>query len=359
GALEDVRRRPGQCPVGNDRLHRVPRDEQRIRGSPGRWDPASRHRADAERPAIVRRGRCGHGLVGGRGQHRAARLSAEHAGPGPVSGRRRRGAVAELLAPAELLLVLFFVIPSADLFRLSLAHMDAQRAIHHDLSLVNYRNFATNPYFHRMVWGSMKLTVAVTALCLFLGYPAAYSMVRARSRLSRTVLYAIVVSPLLISVIVRSYGGVVLLAHIGVINGTLLSLGLIERPLRMLGTFGSVIVATVHVLLPFMMLPIASALQTLDAVLERAAQSLGASPWQTFWRVTLPLSMPGVVAGTSLVIALTLGIYITPLLVAGAPPPPFAPGVYYVTPTHLDLPPRAPPPLPPPPLPPPALPPPP
>jgi putative spermidine/putrescine transport system permease protein len=255
-----------------------------------------------------------------------------------VSGRRRRAVVAGLLAPAVVLLVLFFVIPSADLFRLSLAHMDAQRAIHHDLSLVNYKNFATNPYFHRMVWGSVKLTVAVTALCLLLGYPAAYSMVRARSRLSRTVLYAIVVSPLLISVIVRSYGWVVLLANNGVINGTLLSLGLIERPIRMLGTFGSVIVATVHVLLPFMMLPIASALQSLDAVLERAAQSLGASPWQTFWRVTLPLSMPGVVAGTSLVIALTLGIYITPLLVAGPLQPLFAIGIYYVTLSQLDFP---------------------
>ena len=251
---------------------------------------------------------------------------------------RRHLTVAGLLAPAVVLLVLFFAIPSIDLFRLSLAHMDAQRAIHHDVSLVNYKNFATNPYFHRMVWGSVKLTVAVTALCLLLGYPAAYFMVRVRSTLSRTILYAIVVSPLLISVIVRSYGWVVLLANNGVINGTLLSLGLIDRPLRMLGTFGSVIVATVHVLLPFMMLPIASALQSLDSVLERAAQNLGASPAQTFWRITLPLSMPGVVAGTSLVIALTLGIYITPLLVAGPLQPLFAIGIYYVTLSQLDFP---------------------
>ena len=89
---------------------------------------------------------------------------------------------------------------------------------------------------------------------------------------------------------------------------SLVALGLAEKPLRMLGTFGSVVVATVHVLLPFMMLPIASALQALDPAMERAAQSLGATPAQTFWRVTLPLSMPGVLAGTSLVIALTLGI---------------------------------------------------
>ena len=216
--------------------------------------------------------------------------------------------------------------------------MDPQRSIHYDLSLVNYTTFATSPYFHRMVWGSVKLTVWVTVLCLLLGYPAAYYMVRVRSTTYRTILYAIVVSPLLISVVVRSYGWVVLLANNGVVNGSLVGLGLVAQPLRMLGTLGSVIVATVHVLLPFMMLPIASALQDRDPTLERAAQNLGATPLQTFWRVTLPLSMPGVLAGTGLVIALTLGIYITPLLVAGPLQPLFAIGIYYVTLNQLNFP---------------------
>jgi putative spermidine/putrescine transport system permease protein len=216
--------------------------------------------------------------------------------------------------------------------------MDPQRSIHYDLSLVNYTTFATSPYFHRMVWGSVKLTAWVTVLCLLLGYPAAYYMVRVRSTMYRTILYAIVVSPLLISVIVRSYGWVVLLANNGVVNGSLVGLGLADRPLRMLGTFGSVVVATVHVLLPFMMLPIASALQDRDPTLERAAQNLGATPLQTFWRVTLPLSMSGVLAGTGLVIALTLGIYITPLLVAGPLQPLFAIGIYYVTLNQLNFP---------------------
>lgn len=252
---------------------------------------------------------------------------------------RQRLAAAGLLTPALLLVVGVFVIPSLDLFRLSLAWMDSQSSIHYDvLSLVNYTTFATSPYFHRMVWGSVKLTVWVTVLCLLFGYPAAYYMVRVRSTIYRTILYAIVVSPLLISVVVRSYGWVVLLANNGVVNGSLVGLGLVDKPLRMLGTFGSVIVATVHVLLPFMMLPIASALQDRDQTLERAAQNLGATPLQTFWRVTLPLSMPGVLAGTSLVIALTLGIYITPLLVAGPLQPLFAIGIYYVTLNQLNFP---------------------
>lgn len=251
---------------------------------------------------------------------------------------RQRVAAWCLLSPAVVLLVLFFVVPSADLFRLSLAWVDPQLTVHEDASLVNYRTFSTSPYFHRMVWGSVKLTLWTTGVCLLLGYPAAYYMVHVRSPMYRTLLYAVVVSPLLISVIVRTYGWVVLLANNGVVNGTLISLGLVERPLRMLGTFGSVLVATVHVLLPFMMLPIASALQALDPVLERAAQSLGATPLQTFWRVTLPLSMPGVLAGTSLVIALTLGIYITPLLVAGPLQPLLAIGIYYVTLNQLNFP---------------------
>ena len=251
---------------------------------------------------------------------------------------RQRLAATGLLAPALALVVAVFAIPSLDLFRLSLAWMDPQLSIHYDLSLVNYTTFATRPYFHRMVWGSVKLTVWVTVLCLLLGYPAAYYMVGVRSTMYRTILYAIVVSPLLISVIVRSYGWVVLLANNGVVNGSLVGLGLADRPLRMLGTFGSVIVATVHVLLPFMMLPIASALQDRDPTLERAAQNLGATPLQTFWRVTLPLSMPGVLAGTGLVIALTLGIYITPLLVAGPLQPLLAIGIYYVTLNQLNFP---------------------
>ena len=251
---------------------------------------------------------------------------------------RHRLAVAGLLAPAVIVLVLVFVLPSIDLFRLSLGWMDAQRSIHSDVSLSNYWEFARNPYYHRMVWGSLKLTVWVACLCLLLGYPATHYMIHIESAIYRTVLYAIVVSPLLISVIVRTYGWVVLLANNGVVNGTLHTFGLIDKPVRMLGTFGSVVIATVHVLLPFMMLPIASALQGLDPALERAAQSLGANPLQTFWRVTLPLSMPGVLAGTSLVIALTLGIFITPLLVAGPLQPLFAIGIYYVTLSQLNFP---------------------
>lgn len=251
---------------------------------------------------------------------------------------RRRLTVWALLAPALVLLLAVFVVPSLDLFRLSLAWTDPGRTIHSDFSLANYRNFMTSAYFHRLLWGSVKLTLWVTAGCLLLGYPAAWYMVHARRRAVRTVLYAIVVSPLLISVIVRTYGWVVLLANNGVVNWALTATGAVDKPVRMLGTFGSVAVASIHVLLPFMILPIASGLQEIDPTLARAAQNLGATPAQTFWRVTLPLSMPGVLAGTALVIALGLGLFITPLLVAGPLQPLLALGIYYVTLNQLDFP---------------------
>lgn len=251
---------------------------------------------------------------------------------------RRRLSIVGLLAPTLILLIAFFIVPSIVLFRLSLDRMGALFSIVPDQTLDNYREFVTNSFYYGMLIGSMKLTVIVTILCLILGYPAAYYMVHVRSDTYRTVLYAIVVSPLLISVIVRTYGWVVLLANNGVVNGTLLNAGLIDEPFQMLGTFGSVVIATIHVQLPFMMLPIASALQDLDPSLERAAQSLGANPLRTFWRVTLPLSLPGVMAGTVLVVALTLGIYITPLLIGGPLQNLLAIGIYYTTLSQLNFP---------------------
>ncbi len=252
--------------------------------------------------------------------------------------RRRWLTVAGLLAPSVLLLVAFFVVPSIYLFRLSLNRVGPLFDIVPDTSLDNYRQSFTNDFYLGMLVGSVKLTVIVTVLCLLLGYPAAYYMIHVRSATYRTVLYAVIVSPLLISVIVRTYGWVVLLAQNGLVNAVLIRSRVVEEPVRFLGSFESVVIATTHVLLPFMVLPIASSLQNLDPVLERAAQSLGANPILTFWRVTLPLSLPGVMAGTVLVIALTLGIYITPLLVAGPLQRLLAIGVYYVTLKELNFP---------------------
>lgn len=256
-----------------------------------------------------------------------------------MTARNRRWlSIVGLLAPAVLLLVVFLLIPSVYLFRLSFKEIGPFFEIIEVQTLSNYKAAFSDDFYLNMLRGSVKLTVIVTVICLVLGYPAAYHMVHARSSVYRTILYAVVVSPLLISVIVRSYGWIVLLAQNGLINGILVRANIVDSPIRFLGSFNSVVIATIHVILPFMILPIASSLQDLDPSLERAALSMGANPIQVFWRVTLPLTLPGVMAGTVLVIALTLGIYITPLLVAGPLQPLLATGIYYVTLREVNFP---------------------
>jgi mannopine transport system permease protein len=128
---------------------------------------------------------------------------------------------------------------------------------------------------------------------------------------------ACVLIPLWTSVLVRSYAWIVLLQRTGIVNNTLLSLGLIDQPLRLIYTEGAVIVAMTHVLLPYMILPIFSALRSIPPELDRAARNLGAGPWTSFITVTLPLSLPGVYAGAIMVFILSLGFYVTPALVGG------------------------------------------
>jgi putative spermidine/putrescine transport system permease protein len=252
--------------------------------------------------------------------------------------QRRSLTILGLLAPAVLLIVVFLVIPSFYLLRMSFNQLGSFFEILETFSLSNYRAAFEDDFYVNMLWGSVRLTFIVTTLSLLLGYPAAYHMVHARSPMYRTILYAIVVSPLLISVIVRSYGWIVLLAQNGLVNGVLTKLRILDDPHGFLGSFTSVAIASFHVLLPFMILPIASSIQDLDPSLSRAAQIMGANPMQVFWRITLPLTMPGVMAGTILVVCLTLGLYITPLLVGGPLQPILATGIYYVTLRELNLP---------------------
>lgn len=251
---------------------------------------------------------------------------------------RRKLALVGLLAPAVLLLVAFLIVPSFYLFRMSFRELGAFFELVDVITTGNYRTAFEDDFYLNMLWGSVKLTAIITVLCLMFGYPAAYHMVHARTPMYRTILYAVVVSPLLISVIVRSYGWIVLLAQNGMVNGVLVELGVVDTPVRFLGSYSSVVISSFHVILPFMILPVASAIQDVDNRLEKAAASMGASPFQVFWRVTLPLTMPGVMAGTVLVISLTLGLYITPLLVGGPLQPLLATGIYYVTLKELNLP---------------------
>ena len=182
-------------------------------------------------------------------------------------------------------------------------------------TLAHYEALASDTVFAKTFWITFNTSVTVTLGTLLLGYPVALGLARART-LAPLILIVILL-PFWTSVLVRSYAWMVLLGRHGLINEALLALGMIDRPIRILNTSLATQIAMIHILLPYMILPIANALRQIDPSLERAASGLGATPWATFRQVILPLSMPGVAAGVLLVFVLALGFYITPAMVGG------------------------------------------
>jgi ABC-type spermidine/putrescine transport system permease subunit I len=184
------------------------------------------------------------------------------------------------------------------------------------LSLTNYAALASDTVFHNVFATTLRTAAIVTIGCLLLGYPIALAIVRP-GRGAMIALF-IVLLPFWTSILVRSYAWMVLLGRKGVLNEAMLTAGLIDKPLRLLNTPIAVDIAMIHILLPYMILPIANALRQIDPSLRRAALGLGATPSGVFRQVILPLSMPGVAAGVLLVFVLSLGFYITPALLGGA-----------------------------------------
>lgn len=172
------------------------------------------------------------------------------------------------------------------------------------------------PLYLGILGRTLGLAVATTALTLVIGYPMAY--VIARSGRWRTLLLFLVVLPFWTSYLVRMYAMIFLLRDGGLVNEVLLRLGLVSHPLTLLYTSGAVLAGQVYGYLPFAVLPIYASLEKLDPALEEAAEVLGARPAARFWRVTLPLSLPGVAAGALLVLVPSLGSFLTPDLLGGA-----------------------------------------
>jgi ABC-type spermidine/putrescine transport system permease subunit I len=182
-------------------------------------------------------------------------------------------------------------------------------------SLTHYKTLADDPVFIKVFWNTLNTSVIVTVSTLLLGYPVALALVRAPKW--APLILVLILLPFWTSVLVRSYAWMVLLGRHGIINEALLSSDLIERPLRILNTSLAVYIGMIHILLPYMILPVANALRQIDPSLARAASGLGSPPWRTFLQITLPLSVPGVAAGGLLVFVLSLGFYITPAMLGG------------------------------------------
>jgi putative spermidine/putrescine transport system permease protein len=228
---------------------------------------------------------------------------------------RRLGQAAGLLAPAVLVVVLFLVPPLLGILTASVLQHGQKTG---GPTLASYARFLGDPYYLRTLLLTLKLSLVTTLCALVLGYLVAFQLVRSiRSRTLRRVAYLVVVAPLFTSSIVRSFGWMVSLGNAGFVNRLLRDLGLVDTPVRLMFNELGVVIGLTHILLPFMILSIAAVLQSIDHTLEEAAMDLGANRLVTFLTVTLPLSLPGVVAGSLIVFSLAMSAYVTPAVLSG------------------------------------------
>jgi putative spermidine/putrescine transport system permease protein len=179
-----------------------------------------------------------------------------------------------------------------------------------------YHKLFTDPYYLNIIWLTVLLSVGVTLICVAVGYPVALFLVRHSGKWSGLIIF-LLIAPLLTSIIMRTFGWRVIFARRGILNDFLLSFDLIERPISFLQGSGSVVVGLVHVLVPFMVLSIASVLRSIDPSLEESARILGASRFKTFLKITFPLSLDGIGTGFIIVFLLANGSFVTLMLLGG------------------------------------------
>ena len=219
--------------------------------------------------------------------------------------------------PALAYLVVFMVIPFGLLFSFAFLTVDRGEVVPWSFSLEHFGSALGDYLFWRIAWRSFWVGALSTLVCLLLAYPVAYLYTTLGS-VARKLLLVAVIAPLLTSALVRVYAWIVILGgRRGLMNTVLLELGLVERPVRILNTDWSVLIGMTQIHLPFMILPLIAVLVAREVEIENASLNLGAGRVETFFRVTLPLSVPGIVAGTALVFALSYTNFIIPQLLGG------------------------------------------
>jgi spermidine/putrescine transport system permease protein len=229
--------------------------------------------------------------------------------------RRPQARAWTLLAPGALWLGAFFAVPLLIMLVYSFMPRGIYGGVAPGFTLEHYRRFF-DPLYLDILRRTFVLSVACTVLCLIIGYPMAYAI--ARSARWKNLLLFLVVLPFWTSFLVRTYAMIFLMRDTGLVNSLLMALGITDHPVTILYTEGAVMAGLVYGLLPFMVLPIYASLEKLDVSLLEAAEVLGARPAARFWRVTFPLSAPGVGAGCLLVFTPALGAFLTPDLLGGA-----------------------------------------
>ena len=231
--------------------------------------------------------------------------------------RAQAGGKAGLLVLPNLLwLLLFMAGPLLMMLAISFRGYQPGVGILDTLGFGNYLTFVTDPFYLSILLRTLAMGLEVTAICLLLGFPFAYGLSRLRGT-PRALVYVLVLLPLLTSAVVRTFGWMILLGNNGFINRTLMDLGLTDAPVRLMYGTNGVVIALAEVLLPFMILALDAALINIPPSLYEAARNLGAGRARVFAKVTLPLSLPGILSGSVLVFTLAVSAFVTPSLIGG------------------------------------------
>ncbi len=213
-------------------------------------------------------------------------------------------------------LTLFVLFPNIMIIGTSFLTRDEANLIEMTFTLDNYARLM-DPLYAKVLWHSFYMAIVATLICLVIGYPFAYIVAKMPAQWRPVMLFLVIV-PFWTNSLIRTYGLKIVLGTQGVLNKGLLALDIIDKPLRLMYTETAVMIGLVYILLPFMILPLYSAIEKLDDTYIEAAKDLGANKWQTFTKVILPLTMPGIIGGCLLVLLPALGMFYISDLLGGA-----------------------------------------
>lgn len=228
---------------------------------------------------------------------------------------KQRGAV-KTLSPVVIWMVSFFVVPLVLVVLVSFFTRGQYGDIKYKVTAQNYVRLF-NPLYMKIFLDSLMISVVTTVLCLVLGYPFAYFIARSAKKY-RPILLLMIILPFWTNSLVRTYAWKVILGTEGIINTCLLNMHIIEKPLKLLYNNGAVLIGMVYIMFPFMVLPLYSSIEKMDLSLLEAAADLGATRTESFIRVTLPLTKPGIISGCLLVFVPTLGYFFIPDIMGGS-----------------------------------------
>ena len=224
--------------------------------------------------------------------------------------RRENLTIFALSLPALIAVFVVIVIPVGWLFSLSFLDGSGQ------LSLVNYQKMIEYKSYARVFKTTFNVSILTTLLCILIGYPLAYFLSQIPRRYVGFFMLTVLL-PFWTSLLVRTYAWLVMLQRNGLINNFAIDLGLWDTPLKLAHNLNGTLIGMVHIMLPFLILPLYAAMRRIDPHALQAAANLGATPVQAFWQIFVPLSLPGVVAGSLIVFVLCLGFYVTPAVLGG------------------------------------------